>query len=77
MTDANVWMAIAAVTTVLFQVIVAAYFYGTLNQRVRMMQEAAEEQREAMRQTLAELKQEIAHLRDKLYYKGYTRDRTP
>jgi dsDNA-specific endonuclease/ATPase MutS2 len=67
MSDSNFWVAIAAGITVIFQLLVAAWQYGSLSARVRMMAEAAEEQRQAMREALQELRNEVRYIRERLW----------
>ena len=74
MTDANIWIAVAAVITILFQLLTAAYFFGNLAQRVRLMAESSAEERKQLRKhiddMISEVKVELRDLRNRLWRHG-------
>lgn len=69
MSDANVWVAITAGIALLIQFLTGAYFYGGLSQTVKSMKAANEEWRKDVREEFKQLKDEISHLREKLYFR--------
>lgn len=79
--DPNFWVAVMAIITVAISFLTAAYSYGSLSQKVKMMADTAEDQRALMRSAFDDLRrettakmnemaQELRDLRNRLWRHG-------